>query len=152
MTTPARKVLAAASSGGHWVQLLRVTEALADQDVAYLTVSESYRAEVPGRRVHVVNDASRWSRLGSLAQAVRVLAVLLRERPDVVLSTGASVGLFAVAWGRLLGARTIWLDSIANADVVSLSGRLARPFAQLWLTQWPELAVEGGPEYAGRVF
>lgn len=147
-----RKVLAVASSGGHWVQLLRVMSAFDGQEVVFLTVSESYRDEVPDQRVHIVNDASRWNRLGTVTQAFRVLFVLLRERPDIVISTGASVGFFAIAFGRLLGARTIWLDSIANADVMSLSGRIAKHFAQLWLTQWPELAGDGGPEYAGRVF
>jgi hypothetical protein len=57
-----------------------------------------------------------------------------------------------VILGRLLGARTIWLDSIANAERISLSGRLVRPFASVWLTQWEHLARGTRPEYAGQVF
>jgi hypothetical protein len=44
------------------------------------------------------------------------------------------------------------VDSIANAEELSLSGRKVRRFADLWLTQWPDLVREGGPEYAGAVF
>jgi hypothetical protein len=77
---------------------------------------------------------------------------VLRERPDVVLSTGAAPGFFALLFGRLLGARTIWLDSIANIEELSMSGRMARRHADLWLTQWPHLARPDGPECAGRVF
>ena len=58
---------------------------------------------------------------------------------------------FGVFFGRLLGARTIWVDSIANADELSLSGRKAGRFAHLWLTQWPELARAQGPHYQGAV-
>jgi hypothetical protein len=35
---------------------------------------------------------------------------------------------------------------------LSMSGRRAGPYATLWLTQWPHLAQEGGPEYRGSVF
>lgn len=147
-----KRVLAVASGGGHWVQLVRTLEAFDGLDVAFVTVAEGYRQDVPGRRFYLVNDATRWERLASLRLAFRVLGILRRERPDVVFSTGAAAGCFALIFGRLLGARTIWLDSIANVNRLSLSGRLARPFAELWLTQWPHLARETGPEYAGRVF
>ena len=68
-----------------------------------------------------------------------MLWVLLRVRPDVVISTGAAPGYFALRFGGLLGARTLWLDSIANAEELSLSGTKASRFADLTLTQWPEL-------------
>jgi hypothetical protein len=48
----------------------------------------------------------------------------------------------------MVGARTIWLDSIANSDRPSLSGTFARPFASLWLTQWKHLA-DGALRYEG---
>lgn len=147
-----RRVLAVASGGGHWVQLRRSVEAFADADVAYATVSDAYRAEVGEARFYRIRDATRWDKLGLLATAFQLAVVLLRERPHVVFSTGAAPGLLALALGRLFGARTIWLDSIANIDELSLSGRRAGRIAHLWLTQWPHLAREEGPEYAGAVF
>ena len=146
------KVLAVASGGGHWVQLRRTIPAFDGHEVVYLTIHPGYARDVPGARVHVVNDATRWDRWGSLVLALRVLWVLLRERPDVVISTGAAPGFFAIWLGRRLGARTVWLDSIANVEAVSMSGRMVRRHAHLWLTQWPHLAGPEGPEYAGRVF
>jgi len=146
------KVLAVASGGGHWIQLLRVLGAFEGSDLVFVTVHRDYQQEVPGQRMHVVGDANRWNRLGVAKLAVQMLGVVLRERPDVVFSTGAAPGVFALLFGRLLGARTIWLDSLANVEHLSLSARIARPFAELWLTQWPELARPEGPEYAGRVF
>jgi hypothetical protein len=72
-------------------------------------------------------------------------------RPDVIVTTGAAPGYFAVRFGRLLGTRTVWVDSIANAEELSMSGRMAGKHASLWLTQWPHLAQGGGPEYRGSV-
>jgi hypothetical protein len=36
--------------------------------------------------------------------------------------------------------KVVWIDSIANVERLSLSGRIVRPFADLFLVQWPELA------------
>lgn len=148
----ATKVLAVASGGGHWVQLLRVLPAFDGAEIVFASPHPDCRDDVPGHRVHLVTDANQWERLRVLRLAFEMFGIVARERPDVVFSTGAAPGFFALFFGRLFGARTIWLDSLANADRLSLSARLVRPFARLWLTQWPELARPGGPEYAGSVY
>lgn len=148
----ATKVLAVASGGGHWVQLLRVLPAFEGAELVFACAHPDCREDVPGRRVHVVTDANQWEKLRVIRLAFEMLGIVLRERPDVVFSTGAAPGFFALLFGRMIGARTIWLDSLANADQLSLSGRIVRPFAKLWLTQWPELARGEGPEYAGSVY
>ncbi len=146
------RVLAVASGGGHWIQMRRVASAFEGCEVVYAGVHPDYAQQVPGSRLHVVRDANQWERLGLLQLAFQMLRIVLRERPDVVFSTGAAPGFFALLFGRLIGARTIWLDSLANVERLSLSGRIVKPVAQLWLTQWPELARPEGPEYAGSVF
>lgn len=146
-----KKVLAVASGGGHWIELLRVISAFAEQDVTFVTVHHAYRQDVPRHRLHVVTDATRWNPFLLVVLAIQMLAIVLWVRPSVVISTGSAPGLFGLLFGRVLGARTIWLDSLANVDRVSMSGSLVRPFAGLWLTQWPHLARPQGPEYAGQV-
>ena len=83
--------------------------------------------------------------------AAAILILLLRERPDVVISTGAAPGYFGVRLGKWLGARAVWVDSVANAEEPSMSGEKSGGFVDLWLTQWPHLAREGGPRYLGSV-
>ncbi|MHC5023879.1 MAG: UDP-N-acetylglucosamine--LPS N-acetylglucosamine transferase [Planctomycetota bacterium] len=151
-TDPAsRRILAVASGGGHWVQLLRLRPSLAGEHVAWVTVHRSCRDEVGPAPFYVVTDATRWNRLGLIRLAIQLLIILWRERPDVVISTGAAPGYLALRLARLFGARTIWIDSVANAERMSLSGQRVERFADLWLTQWPELARESGPRYAGAV-
>ena len=144
------KALAVASSGGHWMQLLRLIPALDGYEIVFVTVLESYRRQV-SNKIYVVRDANRWNRFGLITLAARMAWIVRREKPDVVVSTGAAPGYFAVLFGHVFGARTIWVDSIANVERLSLSGRLAGKHADLWLTQWPHLARTSGPLYAGAV-
>lgn len=145
------KVLAISSGGGHWVQLLRLRPAFEGCDVVFATVREGYRADVGDAAFRVVPDSNLWSKVAMLRCAWGVFKLVLRERPDVVVSTGAAPGYFGVLFGKLLRARVIWVDSVANAEELSLSGRKAGAFVDLWLTQWPHLAREGGPSCLGSV-
>ena len=151
MSAPRKRVLAIASGGGHWVQLLRLRPALEQHDVAYATVNPAYRPQVAGHRFYVVTDATRWNKLRLIRMSFEILRLLLRERPHVVISTGAAPGYVALRLARWLGARTCWIDSIANVEQLSLSGRRIGPHADLWLTQWPHLAEPDGPRYEGAV-
>ena len=146
-----KRVLAVASGGGHWVQLLRLSAAWTGHDVAYVTVQPSYKSQVAGARFYSVVDATRWSRWDLLRMAVQVAWVVLRERPHVVVTTGAALGVVALRVGKWLGARTVWIDSIANVDSLSLSGQRVASFADLHLTQWQHLSRDDGPAYKGSV-
>lgn len=153
-------VLAIASKGGHWVQLLRLRPAWDGCVVSYVSTDGGYQGEVlrdaqeraqPEPAFYSVPDANRWSKLALLRQFFAVIRILLAVRPDVIVTTGASPGFFAIFLGRFIGARTIWIDSIANADELSLSGQKAGRFASLWLTQWEHLAKPNGPFHQGGV-
>lgn len=146
------KILAVASGGGHWTQLLRLRPAFEGCEVVYVSTISGHAAQVEGSRFFTVPHASRWERRRALVCALRLTWLVLRVRPNVIVSTGALPGFFAVAAGKtLLRRRTIWVDSIANADELSLSGRLAGRFSDVWLTQWEHLATEDGPTFAGSV-
>lgn len=145
------RVLAVASGGGHWVQLLRLRPAFDGAQVTWVSVDQMYASDVAPDRFVRISDATRWNKLGLLRLAAQLLWLTLRTRPDVVVSTGAAPGYFALRLGRLLGARTIWLDSIANVDALSKTGTLVRGHADLWLTQWEALATADGPRYEGAV-
>ena len=152
--------MAVASAVGHWVQLMRLRAAWAGQRLTYVTTdpalatvaSDAARAigePVPG--FHAVPEANRRQPFGLLRQLLWLSRIIRQERPDLVITTGASAGYFALRLGRISGARTVWIDSMANASELSLSGRKIRRHADLWLTQWPHLARPDGPFYLGAV-
>jgi UDP-N-acetylglucosamine:LPS N-acetylglucosamine transferase len=149
------RVLAVASGGGHWIQLRRLRPAWDGMQVTYVTTVAGYASEVandPGTPGFVaVTDANRWQKLRLLRQLMEIALVVLRVRPHAVVTTGAAPGYFALRLAKLLGARTIWVDSMANAEELSLSGRKAGPHASLFLTQWEHLAKPEGPKFRGAV-
>jgi UDP-N-acetylglucosamine:LPS N-acetylglucosamine transferase len=144
-------VLAISSGGGHWVQLLRLRPAFEGCDVTFATVQQGYQSQVAGAAFRTVPDSNRWAKLSALRSAFRIFLLLLELRPDVVVTTGAAPGCFAVYFAKWLGIRSIWIDSIANAEELSLSGQMVKGKADLWLTQWPHLAQDDGPHYRGSV-
>lgn len=150
-TTKQAKILAIASRGGHWIQLLRLREAFEGQDVTFATSVPEYAAMVPGQKFRVITEASRKSKFRLMILALQVLWLLITIRPDVVISTGAAPGYFAVMMGRWIGARTLWIDSIANAEEMSMSGKLALRHANAVLTQWSHLSQDGVVQYHGAV-
>lgn len=145
------RLLALASGGGHWIQLLRLRPAFAEFDVAYVSMFDGYAGMVDGARFYTVPDASRFdvkSFAPVFAKAVRILA---RERPAAIVTTGSAPMLAFILLGRLSGRRTLWVDSIANSERLSSSGRLAKKLAHKVVSQWPDVAEREGVECWGRV-
>lgn len=151
MTKRRPKLLAISSGGGHWVQLLRLRPAFEGCDVVYATVREGYRCDVGSAAFRVIPDSNRWSKTAMLRSGLAILLLIAREWPDIVISTGAAPGYFAVRLGKAFGMKTIWVDSIANAEELSMAGCKAGECADLWLTQWEHLSREGGPRCLGSV-
>lgn len=146
-----KRILAVASGGGHWVQLRRLEPAFKGHRVTYVTTEKSYGNQVGTADFRTVQDASLWNKLMLIKQAFQMFCILIRVRPHVVVSTGAAPGYFAIRLGKLLGARCVWIDSIANVERLSLSGEKAGAHADLWLTQWAHLARAKGPAHQGSV-
>jgi len=101
---------------------------------------------------YIVGECNRMHPIKAFEVMCKCFRIVLREKPDVVLSTGAAVGFLLCFWAKLFGAKVIWLDSIANTEKLSMSGRMVRPFADLILSQWPEVAaLYPNVEYVGAV-
>jgi len=106
---------------------------------------------VEGEKFIVVCEATRNQKFRMLWLLSQIFWILLTIRPYAIMTTGAAPGYFAIRLGKLLGAKTLWIDSIANAEELSLSGRLASKYADVTLTQWSHLASPGTVEYQGAV-
>lgn len=79
--------------------------------------------------------------------------VLKANRPDVIISTGAGLAVPFFMLGRFYGARTVFLEVFDRVDSRTLTGRLCRPLADLFLVQWPEQqALYRGSVLIGSVY
>ncbi|EPX77523.1 glycosyltransferase family protein [Litoreibacter arenae] len=140
------RVLAASSGGGHWQQLRLLYGALEGSEVVFACA-----ADVGETGVLPLPDCNLRTPLRLLVGLRAAWRMVRQVRPDLVVSTGAAPGAFVLIVAKLHGCRTVWIDSIANAERMSLSGRLTRRFADLWMTQWPAVSERTGAIYAGSV-
>ena len=125
--------------------------AWADEHIEYATTLNGLGKRTGSARVHLVPDCNRNSRLAVVRSGLAILVLLVRVRPRLVLTTGALPGLLALILAKRLRIRTVWIDSVANAAEISLAGKQARRHADLWLTQWPDVAARSGARYCGSV-
>ncbi|MBM9593916.1 UDP-N-acetylglucosamine--LPS N-acetylglucosamine transferase [Rhodobacteraceae bacterium MCCB 386] len=130
---------------------MEMRPAFEGHDVTYATTMPGLPERFGAAPAVIVPDCNRDRKLAALHSTAALVRLVWRVRPQVVISTGALPGVIALAFGKARGARTIWVDSVANAEEMSLSGRLARRVADLWLSQWEHVAAQSGAGYAGAV-
>lgn len=150
-TRAQKRIVAVASTGGHWHQLGKITEGLGGLPITYVTTQDGLRAPHADAPVLLVPDCNRNEPLRILACTARMIRLWPQLRPALVISTGALPGLVAIAIARLLGVQTLWVDSVANAEVLSASGKLARRIAHTTVSQWEHVATQEGVGFEGRL-
>lgn len=145
------RVCLVSSAGGHTSQLLEVADSWKGNDVCWVTTSDVIKEKLSKYgKVYVVGECNREQLWRVFVVLMRCIRIVFRERPDIVISTGAASGCMVCFLSKLFGAKIVWIDSITNVYRLSLSGRLVRRIADLFLVQWPELAEKyNNVEYAG---
>ncbi|MFN7291670.1 MAG: hypothetical protein ACK5T6_13865, partial [Pirellula sp.] len=81
-------VLAICSSGGHWVQMRRISPAFDGAKVVYAAPLKPAPKGINGRFIKIP-DANRWGKIRLIYMALRVSLLVLWLRPTHVISTGA---------------------------------------------------------------
>ena len=137
------KICLAASAGGHLTQLLKLSGCWNDNEVFCVSTLKSAVKKIQKfGRYYIIGECNREHPWQVLKVLKNCLGIILKEKPDVIISTGAGPACLLCIVGKLLRAKIIWIDRIANVERLSLSGRIIRPFANLILTQWPEVAKQ----------
>lgn len=137
-----KKIMVVASIGGHWIQLLRIAKSLELRglDVVYLSTYSKCITMIGKAKFYKISDFNRWNFYKLFPAFIQDIKILLKEHPSVIISTGAAPGLICLFVGKLLGIHTIWIDSIANVQHLSFSGKLASKFVSKIYTQWESIS------------
>ena len=106
---------------------------------------------VCGQKFFLIKDFNRWNFYLIFPTFLQVLKILYKESPDIVISTGAAPGLITLLTAKLLNKKTIWIDSIANVEHLSFSGKIASKFVSQLYTQWEDLS-NNKILYKGNIF
>ena len=148
------KICLAASGGGHVRQLLDLEPFWKDFDRFFVTEDTALGRDISDKHnaYFVAHVALGQARLGSPVRMVvnaikncfAAAKIILKERPDVVITTGAGSMYFLLLWARLTGARIVLIDSFARFTGPSAFARLAGPLAHVRISQAADAAREWG--------
>ena len=126
-------------------------EGLEAYDVRFATTDPDIARQRGIANAETLPDCNQNTPIKAAMCALAAVRIVLKHRPDVVISTGAAPGYFCLLAGRLVGSRTLWIDSVANGEELSMCGKLSRRTAHECLTQWEHLADGAQVKYRGAV-
>lgn len=67
------------------------------------------------------------------------LKVLKKEKPDVIISSGAAVAVLLFYIGKLLGAKLIYIEVFDRYDKSTVTGKLVYPITDKFIVEWEEM-------------
>ena len=154
------KICLECGEGGHLQEMLSIQEAFENHDIFFITSKSQYTKELKKQaKVYYIEQQFMVSLLflrpKKLSYAVFVLlyliqgtfasiGILLRERPDVIVTTAGAITIPLCYIGKLLGIHIIYLESLARVHNPSRSGKIVYLVADLFLVQWEALLKQYG--------
>ena len=136
-----KKVCFAASSGGH-MEELSCLKSLVSKDDFVLTEKSDYTTVDWCKNVYYSRKINRkeWLFIPKLIALIFFsLIVFIKERPKVIISTGALVTIPICFWGKLFRSKVIYIESFARVNKGSLTGKVMYKIADLFIVQWKEV-------------
>jgi UDP-N-acetylglucosamine:LPS N-acetylglucosamine transferase len=129
------KIAFAASAGGHLtqVQTIFTKDVIRDNEFIILTEKTSKTGKLPGK----VYFFEQWNYnpFRYFFPLIRCLKIFKKEKIKMVITTGAEIGLVSVIAGKLLGIKTVFIETIIRVKSPTLSGRMSYPFSDIFLVQ-----------------
>ncbi|RMH04094.1 MAG: UDP-N-acetylglucosamine--LPS N-acetylglucosamine transferase [Planctomycetota bacterium] len=146
------KLALVTSTGGHLLEMVNLRPAWEKHERFWVTFPlEDARTLLQDERVIWAHHPTNRSIKNLIRNLFLAWRVLRRERPDVVISTGAGVAVPFLWIGKLLGMKTVYLECITRIQSISLAGRLILPVVDKFYGQWEEIAaLHPKIDYEGR--
>lgn len=148
------KICFPTSSGGHLTQLMQLKPFWEEHDRFWVTFDkEDANSKLAEERIFYCHYPTNRNVLNLIRNTFLAIRALRSERPDLILSTGAAVAVPFFAVGKLLGAKTVYIEIIDRIDSPTLTGKLVYRMTDVFVVQWPELKqVYPKAVYIGSVF
>lgn len=151
-----KKICFVASSGGHWEELQCLKEIMNENDSFFVTEKGGQSSEMDKKKLYEVTQINRREKFfffHFVKLFFRAAHILRRERPDVVISTGALIAYPFCLLAKLGGKKIVFIETFARVYDKSLTGKLIYPIADLFVVQWETLLkVYPKAVYTGGIF
>lgn len=136
------KICFAASSGGHYEQLLMLKPLMDKYDSFVITEKTLYTAKIKGEKMYYMEQVNRKEKTfipRMIVNTVRSFSIFRKERPDVVICTGVLAMIPICLIAKLRGKKLIYIESFAKVTSATLTGKLIYKFADQFYVQWPQM-------------
>ena len=130
------RVLLVCSGGGHLGQLQQLEPWWSRHDRAWVTFEMPGAPVLAGERTYTAFSPTTRNLKNLVRNQWLAVKVIRRERPDLIMSTGAGVALPFFLAGRALRIPCAFLEVYDRVDTRTLTGRLCKPLSNLFLLQW----------------
>ena len=151
-----QKICLAASSGGHLDEILNLEMLTKQYEIILLTEKTEHEAFSRSVKVYYVPQVNRkeWKCIPKLiVNALQSLWLLFKERPFVVISTGALATVPVCVLAKLTGKRVLFIESFARMNSPSKTGKLLYRIADQTIVQWePMLKFYPKAIYGGSIY
>lgn len=152
-----KKLCLICSAGGHLTQLQQLSGLYRKFDYFFITERTPFTSDMKTReRAYLMPLINRrqWDLIPRLIfNFVYSIAILIKERPDIVISTGALNTVPFCILAKFSGRKLIFIESYAKVNTPTVTGKLMYKIADLFIIQWQQLsafypkAVIGGSIY-----
>ncbi len=133
------KVCVISSAGGHLTEVLRLKEAFENCEKYFVTFDRvDAKDKLKGEKVYYISDPKR-NPLKFLKNFFESISIFLKEKPDLIISTGAGMAIPTIIIAKLFRKKVIYIESMAAVYRPSFSGRIAYYFSNLFFIQWKHL-------------
>jgi len=136
------KIIFAASSGGHLEQLMMLKPLMEKYDSVFVTEKTDYNIGKNDLKTYYMRQINRRELLfipKLIVNSFHSLYVVLKERPKVMITTGALAVVPMAFLVKLFGGKLIYIESFAKVNSKNLSGKVLYPFADRFYVQWEEM-------------
>lgn len=131
-----------ASSGGHFEQLMMLYPLMKKNDSFILTEQTTFDVNTKGIKKYNVLQVNRkelFFFIKILIVFFQSLKIFIKERPDVVLSTGALSTVPILLIAKLCKKKVVFIESFSKVNSATITGKVVYKFADLFIVQWEEL-------------
>ena len=136
----ADKICFVGSSGGHLTHLYMLKPFWQDKERFWCTFDkEDARSLLKGETMYPCYYPSNRSLKALIINTFRAFKILGKERPDLIISSGAACAVPFFYVGKLFGAKLIYIEVFDRIDSSTLTGRLVYPITDRFIVEWEEM-------------
>lgn len=122
------KVCLVGSSGGHLTHLYMLKDFWKDKDRFWVTFDkEDARSILENEKVIPCYYPTNRNIKNLIKNTFLAIKVLLKEKPDLIISSGAAVAVPFFYIGKILGAKLVYIEVFDRIDKPTVTGKLVYP-------------------------